>query len=113
MLQADAVDTRDIDAVGDGMRTLDGLPGVVLGLAELGLLCGMPADSGGIEEHLGALQGGKARGFGVPLVPADERAHAATGEVDGLEAKIARREVIFFVIKRVVRYVHLAVDASE
>ena len=36
----DAVDRADKDAVGDGVGTLDGLPGVVLALAELRLLAG-------------------------------------------------------------------------
>ena len=38
MLVADAVDRADEDAVGDGVGALNGLPGVVLALAELGLL---------------------------------------------------------------------------
>ena len=77
MLVADAVDGGDEDAVGDGVGALDGLPGVVLRRAEFVLLGRMPADGGGIEEDVGALQRGEARGFGIPLVPADERADAA------------------------------------
>ena len=49
--KSDAVHHRDIDAVGDGMGALDGAPGVVLGHTELGLLRGMPADCGRIEQH--------------------------------------------------------------
>ena len=35
------------------------------------LLRGMPADGGGIEDHLGAVEGGDARRLRVPLIPAD------------------------------------------
>ncbi len=49
-LVADAVDGADEDAVGDGVGALDGLPGVVLALAELGFFGGVPADGGGVEE---------------------------------------------------------------
>ena len=73
----------------------------------------VPADGGGIEEHFGALERGEARGFGVPLVPADQRADAAEAGVEGLEAEIAGGEVILLVVERVVGDVHLAVDAGE
>ena len=75
--EADAVHHADVDAVGDGVGALDGAPGVVLRRAELGLLGGMPADGGGIEQNARALQRRQARAFGIPLVPADERADAA------------------------------------
>ena len=38
VLVADAVDGSDEDAVGDGVGALDGLPGGILGFAELGFL---------------------------------------------------------------------------
>ncbi len=75
-LVADAIDRRDVDAVGDGVRALDRLPGVVLRRAVLGLLARVPADGGRVEEDLRALQRREPRGLGVPLVPADERADA-------------------------------------
>ena len=75
-LVADPVDGRDVDAVADGVGPLHGLPGVGLGLAVLGLLGGVPADRGGVEQDLGPLQRGQAGGLGIPLVPADERADA-------------------------------------
>ena len=95
------------------MGALDGLPGIVLRRAELLLLRRMPADGGGIEEHLGALQRGKPRGLGIPLIPADERAHAAKGRIHGLKAQIAGRKVVLLVVERIVRDVHLAVDAGD
>ena len=73
---ADPVDGRDEHAVGDRVGPLHRLPGVGLGLAELGLLGGVPADGGGVEQDLGPLQGRQPGGLGIPLVPADERADA-------------------------------------
>ncbi len=58
MLVADAVDRADEDAVGDGVRTLHGLPGRVLGFAELGFLARVPADGGGVEDGVGTHQRG-------------------------------------------------------
>jgi hypothetical protein len=89
------------------------LPRVELRRAELVLLRRVPADGCGIEQHFGALQRREPRAFGIPLVPADERADAAGGCVDCLKAEIAGREVILLVIKRIVGDVHLAVDAGD
>ena len=85
----------------------------ILRRAELVFLCRVPADGGGIKEHFGALQRGEPRALGIPLVPADERADAAGGGIDGLETEIAGREVILLVIKRIVGDVHLAIDAGD
>jgi hypothetical protein len=78
---------------------------------ELGFLVGVPADGRGIKENISSLQGGQARAFGIPLVPADQRSHAAIFSIEGLEAEIARSEVKLLVIKRIVRNVHLAIEA--
>lgn len=43
----------------------------MLALAELGFLRGMPADGGQVEEDLRAVKRSEARGFRVPLVPAN------------------------------------------
>ena len=77
VLVAYAVDGADEDSVGDGVGALGGLPGVVLGGAELFFFGGVPADGGGEEEDLGSAEGGEAGAFGVPLVPADESADGA------------------------------------
>ena len=87
MLVADAVDRADEDSVGDGMCPLNGLPGVVLGCAELGLLAGVPADGRGVEERLCTAEGGDARRLREPLIPADERADGARAGGDRAEAK--------------------------
>src|SRR5581483_3432309 len=110
---ANPVDRCDVYTVGDGVGALDGLPGVILRCAELVLLGRMPADSGGIEEHLRALHGRKPRALGIPLVPADQSTHAAGCGIDSLEAEIARREVVLLVVERIVGNVHLAVDARQ
>src|SRR5258708_16667202 len=83
-----AVDHTDKDAVGDGVRALDGPPGVMLGCAELGLLIRMPADGRGIKKNVRSLQRGQARAFGIPLVPADQSPHAAVFAVTGLESHL-------------------------
>ena len=47
--EANAIHRRDEYTVGDGMRTLDGSPGIELGHAEFLLLRGMPANRRGIK----------------------------------------------------------------
>ena len=89
VLLAYTVDRSDEDAVGDGVGALDGLPGGVLGFAELGFFRGVPADGGGEEESFGAFEGGDAGALGVPLIPADEGADGALGGLLGLEAEVA------------------------
>src|SRR5882724_5605833 len=110
-LVAYSIDHADKYAVSDSVCALDGAPGVVLHGAKLGFLIRMPADGSGIKKNVGALQSGEARTFGIPLVPADESAHASVFCVKSLEAKVAGREVKLFVVKRVVRDVHLAIEA--
>src|SRR6266481_9473612 len=112
-LHADAIHNADINAVRDRVRPLDGAPGVVLRLAEFSLLRGMPSDGRWVKKNACSLQCREARAFGIPLVPADERAEFSGGSVEGLEAKIAGSEIKFFVIKGIVGNVHLAVDAAQ
>ena len=113
VLVADAVDGADEDSVGDGVGALDGLPGVVLGGAELFLLGGVPADGGGEEEGFGALEGGDAGAFGIPLVPADQGADGPAVVCCGHEAEVAGGEVELLVVEGVVGDVHLAVDVGD
>src|SRR5205085_6624340 len=49
----------------------------------------------------------------VPLIPANERADASAGGVEGPEAEIARREVELLVEERIVRDMHLPVRTEE
>src|ERR1019366_4167742 len=112
-LKAGAIHHADINAIGDGVCPLDGAPGVMLRFAELGLLRGMPSNSGRVKKNAGSLQCSKPRAFGIPLIPADQRAEFSGGSVEGFEAKIAGSEIIFFVVKRIVGNVHLAINADE
>jgi len=112
-LVADAIDYGHVNAVGDGVRALDGAPGVELGGAELGFFERMPADACGIENDLRALKRGEARTFRIPLVPANLNADASVGGIEIGEAKIAWREIELFVIEGIVGDVHFAVFAEE
>src|ERR1700730_16861223 len=58
-------------AIGNGMGALNGSPSIMLRLAELSFLRGMPADRRRKEEHQRALQRGMSRAFRIPLVPAN------------------------------------------
>ena len=113
LLAATAVGGADEAAVGDRVGALDDLPAFVLGFSVLGFLAGVPADGGGVEEELGAVEGGEAGGLGEPLVPADEDADAGVAGVPGAELAVAGGEVELLVIKRIVGDVHLAIDADE
>ena len=108
-----AIDGSDINAVGDGMGSLDGLPSVVLRRTKLFLFRRMPADGGGIKKQIGASQGGDAGCFRVPLVPTDKRAHLSHGSIERLETQVPRREIELLVVQRVVGDVHLAVDSAQ
>ncbi len=108
-----SIDHRYVYTVGDGMGTLNGAPGVVLDGTDLGFFRRMPADCGGIEENLRALQSGEAGALGIPLIPADQRAHSPDVCIKGAKAEIARSKVIFFVVKRIIRDVHFAVQTAN
>ena len=99
VLVAYAVDGADEDSVGDGVGALGGLPGVVLGYAELLFFGGVPADGGGEEEDFCSAEDGEAGAFGVPLVPADECADGALGGLRGFEAEVAGSEVELLVVR--------------
>src|SRR5207245_5213552 len=92
---------------------LNGAPRVELFLAMAVLLGRMPADGRGIEQDVGALQGGEARAFRIPLIPAHQRADAPDPGVERAESQISRREIELLVVRGVVRDVHLAVDPDQ
>src|SRR5437764_6646496 len=85
----------------------------MLCLAVLGLFLRMPSNRGGIKQDFSALHGRQAGALGIPLVPANEHADLAVAGVPGTKAKVARREIELLVVKRIIRNVHLAVDAEE
>lgn len=112
-LVADAIDNGDVDAISDCVSALNGAPGVELSGAELSFFVGMPADAGGIENYLRALQSGEARTLRIPLIPANLNADASVGGVEIGKAEIAGREIEFFEVERIVGNVHFAVFAEE
>ncbi len=73
----------------------------------------MPADGSGEEERLRAFQGSNACAFGVPLVPADQRADVAGSRRECPETKVTRREVELFIIERIIRNMHLAIHVCD
>src|SRR5262249_40658280 len=95
------------------MRALRGAPGIVLRVSPFGLLCGVPSDRRRIKNHARALERSEPRAFGIPLVPADERANFAFARVECLIAEIAGSEIKLLVIERIVGDVHLAIEALE
>src|SRR5260370_3078086 len=85
-LISDSVHGRHIDAVGQGMRTLNQFPGFLLSCSELGLFTRMPADGRGIKENVRALESGEPGGFRIPLIPANEHTDSAETSVECSEA---------------------------
>src|ERR1700735_1816857 len=125
-LMSDAVGSGDVDTVGDRMRALDRPPGLDLRGPELLFLRRVPSDRGRIEKDVGAEEAGDPRGLRVPLIPADQHTDlrvarlpdaksvgGAGGRASFILRRIARREVVLLVEERVIRNVHLAVDAEE
>src|SRR5882762_1700161 len=110
---AHAVHHCHIDPIGDGVPALNCAPSIMLRLAELGLLGRMPANGGGVEQYVRALQGCKPRAFGVPLIPADERTNSPGLRIERLIAKIPGCEIVLFVVEWVVGDMHLAVFAAK
>src|SRR5580658_3876187 len=111
--EADTIYCRDVNAIRDRVRALDGFPGIQLCRAVLRFLGRMPADGGRVKEDVRARNRREARGLGIPLIPADQHAEASEGRIEIHEAEIAGREIEFFEIERVVRDVHLSIDALE
>ena len=65
------------------------------------------------RKDLGTLQRGEAGGFRIPLVPADEHADRRVAGPPRLEAGVAGGKVELLVEERIVRDVHLPVNAEE
>jgi len=73
----------------------------------------VPADGSGTEEDFGALQRSQSSGFGIPLVPTDEHADLRVTGLPGAKAKVTGGEIELLAVQRVVRDVHLAVEARS
>ena len=113
VLVPDAVHAGHIDAVGDGVRALDGLPRIVLRRAELVFLCRVPADGGGIKQHLAPCSAVSRAPSGYHWSQQTSVPTRPNARIDGLESKIAGREVELLVVERIVGDVHLAIDAGD
>lgn len=100
-------------AIGNRVGALNSFPGGLLGSAVMLFFGRMPADGGGVEKDLGALERGQTGRFGVPLVPADQNAEGAESGFPGAKTEISGRKIKLFVKQRVLRDVHFAVDAQE
>src|SRR5947207_14535830 len=107
------VDRSHKYAIGNRVRALDSAPRIMLGLAELCFFVRMPAYGCGIKKNVRSLQRSEARAFGIPLIPADQSAHASILRVEGFKTEVAGREIEFLVIQGIVRDVHLAIDAFQ
>ena len=112
-LMSCAVDADNGQAICDSVSTLDGEPGSVLPLFFCLLVAAFPADGGGIDQHFRTSQGHESRGFGVPLIPTDQYAEFSDRGLNGFKTEVARGEVKFFVIGRVVGDVHFAVFPGD
>src|SRR4051812_22389925 len=84
-----AIRRRDVDAIRDCVRALRRPPRLYLRIAELCLLGRMPANRRRIKNDVGAEQAGDARGFRVPLIPADEHAYVRVARLPDAESALA------------------------
>ncbi len=73
----------------------------------------IPADGGGVNEEFGPGKRHQPGCFRVPLVPADQYPEPADRCVDRGEIRIARGEVEFLIVRRIIRDVHLAIFAGN
>src|SRR5690606_18525467 len=71
-----------------------------------------PTDGGREKQDLGPHQGRDARGFRIPLVPANEYTDGCKPGFENLVSQIAGREVEFFIKCRIIGNVHLPVFAE-
>src|SRR5260370_19620825 len=97
-----AIDEGSDDAVGNGVAALNRFPGVELRRAESRFFIRMPADAGGIENHVCAAESREARAFGIPLIPANLHADARVPGVKIRKTEISGREIKYFVVQRIV-----------
>ena len=95
------------------MRALNGLPGVELPRSIHRFLVRMPPDCGWIKQHVRPTHTGKPRAFRIPLIPAHKSADSAVLSIEIQKTRVAWSEIKFFIIQRIVRDVHLAVDAKQ
>ena len=110
---SDPVHRGHVAAIRNRVASLNGAPGVELLGAVRRLFLRVPADRRRVEEDIRALQRGEASSLGIPLVPAHERPDSSHARVERAKPEVAGREIVFLVVGRVVRDVHLAVHARH
>src|SRR5712692_6751934 len=109
----DSIHRRDINSIRDCVRMLNRLPRIALSRPVNVLLVRMPSDRSRVEEDARAAKRGQPCAFGVPLVPANQRANFSDRRIERAKAEIAGREVKLLVVSRIIGYVHLAIDAGD
>ena len=110
---ADSVYGSNIDAIGNGVTALHCAPCLTLGIPVLLFFMGMPSYCSGIEKNGCTLHCCQSCSFGIPLVPANQRPDVSRRCRERSESEIPRREVEFFIIRRVVGDMHFPVHACD
>src|SRR6202163_4577850 len=103
-----AIHRRDVAAVRNRVTALHRFPRGILRGAVFFLLGWMPSDRRRIKQNLRTTERGQSGGFGVPLVPANADADFPMRGRPRLEAKIAWGEIKLFVVRGIIRDMHLA-----
>src|SRR5260370_2847364 len=109
----DAVRSRDVTTIGNRVTALNRFPGRILSRAKFLFFRRMPADGCWVKNHFRSPQCGESCRFRIPLVPANADANLSLRGRPRLKSEIARREIKFLVIKRIVGNMHLAIFAEQ
>ena len=109
----DTVGRKHEGAVRNGMATHYRHPAVLLARVNFGWFRLHPANGGGVDQNVCALQAHNAGGFREPLVPANQHAQRTGRGLDGFKTGIARNKVVLLVESRVIRNVTLAVKTGN
>jgi len=103
----------DKATISDGVAALHRLPGGKLSVTIFFLLAWVPANRRRIENNFRSAQRRESRRFRLPLVPANADAEIAGCRFPTLKAEIARGKIKFFVVRRIIRDVHLAIFSED
>ena len=99
-------------AIGNGMTSLNSLPGIVLFVIGFFILRGCPANSSRIKQNFSSHQRSDSCCFRIPLIPADQHSDSGKFCFENFIAKIAGSEIEFFIISRIIRNMHFAIFAQ-